>query len=353
MLKYSRKRDWLKLHNYILEEILDKLPLVEYVRFGLVCKFWRIVFLENLSNKKPLLPGLVVVPKDTSETCKLYSLFDKRFCDFSLYMPHDFCYSGCSFGWLIMNKWKDRMYYFQLVNPFLSKNRIIQIPPLNFDPNCVGAPTFRKFVLSCDPITNPDNFVIMGIFRNCYFVFFTPGRRNWCAFERNNSLMISSLIFFNKTKQFYAVDTSGAVVAIEIDPIPKIIKVASANPRHEHSEKYIIESSSGELLQVHKEIFYSNISELFVDKLDLVTGEWIPMLSLGDQTLFLSYQFAICISASTFPACKSNCIYFVHLGFGKSNVMAVFNLENKTNDILLETEKSDHVPIWLEPTISK
>ena len=57
------------------------------------------------------------------------------------------------------------------------------------------------------------------------------------------------------------------------------------------------------------ECFYGTY-EFVVLELDISTGNWNPIKSLGTRLLFLGHNSSISIDASTNFHCKSNCIYF-------------------------------------------
>lgn len=368
MGKSTRRRAWSELLVHLLEDIADRLLIADYIRFGSVCKSWRMVFLGN-PYKKLLPPGLIARNKGCAQTCNFYSLVEKRVYDFPLWMPHELLdIRGSCFGWLITSLWKDGLIFVHLLNPFCSDNhrQIIHLPPLNFTAKHNINALSSKIVISANPTLVPNNYVVLARFSYRRFIYIKAGGKAWKSLVWENSGCICDFTYSNKTKQFYAVDRTGAAVAIEIDANPdsvdqsvKMTQVAASNHKHPGLDMYLVASSSAELWLVYQESFYSKMESIFhVYKLDQITGGWIPILSLLDQTMFLGFHNSTCLSASEVPACKPNCIYFTdatddEFGSSESHDMRVFSLDDGKTEVhyLFKQKKGDFTPVWLEPTI--
>ena len=138
---------------------------------------------------------------------------------------------------------------------------------------------------------------------------------------------------------------------------------------------YLVESSQGDLLLVRK-LQSLNYSECFIENFSFKvfklfgasggrTGlEWIEEIeSIGDDAFFMGDNQSICVSASDFPGCQANSIYFcideregvAYEEAQGSLDMAVFNLENRrfgTRYYCLSRSQKNMPPsIWILPTM--
>ncbi|PIA42822.1 hypothetical protein AQUCO_02000339v1 [Aquilegia coerulea] len=354
--------------------------------------------LEEARRKRRLIP----------QTRSLYNVVTQKVCDdFEVKLPHNYYCRGSSFGWLVTMKPKVKFgyyykYYVQLYNPFLSyKHNIINLPPLykilkqdggNNDVYDGHFCYIRKAVLSWNPMFARNNFVVMAIVSQEWkLAFYTPDNRDWTPvnWEREDTSNFEDIIYFNKTKQFYAVLPTGAVLAIDLitdqggeaaagEPagphiIPKLTQVAP--PIHggdaASGVRYLVETSSGELLQVHKVIHlngssvddYAEIVKFQVFKLDPAKLEWTLIHDMGDTILFLGDNSSISRSASDFPGCKPNCIYYTdHMAMEqktgrlyKPQDMGIYNLADGTHQqhYPMASRINFPSPIWLEPTFQR
>ncbi|PIA42706.1 hypothetical protein AQUCO_02000273v1 [Aquilegia coerulea] len=202
------------------------------------------------------------------------------------------------------------------------------------------------------------------------------------------------VIYFNKTQQFYAVLQDGAVLSVDLIRegegeggqsiiIPKLTQIAP--PTHEfeaYRQRYLVETSSGELLQVCKILRrrynqtlanidkttnldeYVEIVKFEVFKLDPVIVEWSRIHDMGDTILFLGDNSSISGSASEFPGCKPNCIYYTDDGYRievragslyNPHDMGIYNLADGTHQPHYPTASRINfpAPIWLEPTLQR
>ncbi|KAF5193346.1 hypothetical protein FRX31_017067, partial [Thalictrum thalictroides] len=305
--------NWSELPNCVLSYIMDKLIVIDdYVRFGDVCVSWRTVFLEESLVKKKkhcaLLPFLLIPPRREKEEEEedidnihnnkkrkrkrrvrrqkkeklclvrgLYSVAKGKVYDFQLQLTNKKYCRGSSFGWLITIQFirSRNRYRVRLLNPFLlssdnnNKNSIIKLPSIdNIRDNervnemCKPFLYIHKAVLSSDPLFTPDNFfvmAIMGPFRK--LAFYKHGTKTWepIQWENKEWSHFSDLIYFKATQQFYAVLLkNGAVVGIDFntrrmgrqsDITPKLTQIAPPTPEIPDKKRYLVETSSGQLLQ--------------------------------------------------------------------------------------------------------
>ncbi|PIA42846.1 hypothetical protein AQUCO_02000356v1 [Aquilegia coerulea] len=429
-IQQQQQPNWSELPSCLLSEIMDRLNIIDdYVRFSAVCVSWRTVFIqESLSNKKKhcaFLPFLLIPPRpeqdDEEENNNynyyknnknikiirwnrkpeplcllrgLYSVAREKVYNFQVQLPNNKYCRGSSFGWLLtiqnISEYdsKDYRYIVQLQNPF--NNNIIDLPSIDNIIDNDGDDTppklflyIHKAVLSSDPLLTPNNYMVMAIM-SCFskLAFFKHGTKAWVPiqWEDEEWSYFDDLIYFNKTQQFYAViNNTGAVVAIDFNTggiggqsdisTPKLTQIAPPTEKYGFSRKrYIVETSSGDLLQVIKETEYneSRLATTYqfeVFKLDPVGVKWIQIHDIGDTSLFLGDNSSISRCVSGFPGCKPNSIYYIN----DSNInhqtgwrygceeTGIYNLNDVTVQQHYPTayRKIFPAPIWLEPTLQR
>ncbi|TYH55721.1 hypothetical protein ES332_D09G254400v1 [Gossypium tomentosum] len=232
--------DWAVLPSELVDLILQRLASVsDYFRFGATCTAWHAFIKDN-----KLLPLPFQVP------------YVDRFV-------------GSSNRWLVT---VDDGLVVRLLNPLclvLGKqidrdlNTYITLPPL--DPPCFVFNHIRKVVLSANPASSPDDYMVMAIFNVDHHVAYIRPR---CG----------GIIYFNVADRSF----------FKYRPI-------NHNVDLENFEiKYLVESPAGELLL-----------------LDSEGWEWREMKNIGDCALFVGDNNSLSVVASDFCGCQSNCIYFI------------------------------------------
>ncbi|GMN41016.1 hypothetical protein TIFTF001_010240 [Ficus carica] len=120
---------------------------------------------------------------------------------------------------------------------------------------------------------------------------------------------------------YVSISGDGELVSFDVtnscNPIVKL--VASGIPRKRFRqcdvERYLVESSEGELLQVERYMRRQKKDEgretkMFrIFRLDFDATKWIEIESLGGDSLFLGDNSSISVLASNFTGCQSNSIY--------------------------------------------
>ncbi|PIA42627.1 hypothetical protein AQUCO_02000222v1 [Aquilegia coerulea] len=357
-------------------------------------------------NGKQLEPRRRKRRRIAQTTRSLYNVLSQKVCDFEVRLPHNYYCRGSSFGWLITMKPKKKFgyyykYYVQLFNPFLSnKHNFINLPPLYkilkqehkqeqdgvYHDHLYDRLFFylRKAVLSCNPMFN-GNFVVMAIVSQVWkLTFYTPENKDWTPiyWEREDWSYFLDVIYFKKTQQFYAVLQTGEVLAIDLITeaeapgriIPKVTQIAP--PTHlfaAHGLRYLVETSSGELLQAFKKLDccigscsqdnYVTTVKFDVFKLDPAGLAWSQIHDMGDTILFLGDNSSISRTVSNFPGCKPNCIYYTDDvsmerevgGLYDPQDMGIYNLADGTHQPHYPTtsRKNFPTPIWIEPTLPR
>ncbi|PIA49825.1 hypothetical protein AQUCO_01300517v1 [Aquilegia coerulea] len=358
------KINWLDLPDHILGFIADKLVEInDYIRFGVVCRPWQSIYIENMHHRRRCCPQipLLLLPTEhnhdhDNQTRSLYNLTEKTVIrNFQL---RD--------AWLVILD--ENFTKLTLLNPFLSSDNDIELPSSTTLPHDMREIFNEKFldkaVLSANPSTNP-NYVVMAIYGQFdRLAFFKPGDKTWNPLDPSKILM-EDVIYFKD--QFYVVNFGGDVFSYDMThPHPKLMKVASSPTIHITGKKKYLVDSSGDLLQVLREIV-SDVSEVHwtirfeVFKLDLSKLNWVQVKSFGNQSLFLGDNSSISVSSLDFPGCKSNCIYFTDdnfEGYYKQacgpHDMGVFNIEHGSFEepfYLLQIKGIFPPPVWIQPTL--
>ncbi|PIA45608.1 hypothetical protein AQUCO_01600075v1 [Aquilegia coerulea] len=383
--------DWLSLPNDITCYICIKLlSIKDYIIFGATCKSWQSIYIDVLArHARPLqtqLPFLMLCPPEfrsnrddfdyNHHTRRLYRVDENRLLgNFQISLAHHVSCTNSSHGWLIKVSPDHQV---SLLNLLRSTNNEIQLAPVKGDGfnYCLV-----KVVLSANPASTP-KFVAMAIHNNHgqYFrrlAFFRPGDNAWTLLHYEGQ--IQDIIFCRD--RFYALDDNGIVSVWDMNDahptMERVLQVAQSIPtksEYSSSKGYIVESS-GNLLQVIRNIKYVNniepflvirhyfTSEFCIFKLDENRGEWIQTDNLQGCALFLGHNSSLSLLASDFPKCRPNSIYFTddnlteyalraHLGIGPYD-MGIFDVKDGTikphypNESIMLT--SIPPPIWIEP----
>uniref|UniRef100_A0A2N9FBD4 DUF295 domain-containing protein n=1 Tax=Fagus sylvatica TaxID=28930 RepID=A0A2N9FBD4_FAGSY len=352
--------DWAYLPVPILCSILHKLPEpIDHLWFGAVCKQWHSVSKDCIQAKQrwnKLLPMLMIpTEKYTTTERRLYSVAEGKIYNVELRVPNCERFCGSCLGWLAT---VDETSYVTLLNPF--KNGItIRLPPIDpLEPYYEGFDYYiYNFILSADPDSAPNDYVVVAIY-DLYkkLAFIKAGDKSWRHLNRESIPdMISDIIFYNGL--VYAVSHRGLIVCFNVEEgnsieseLPKArILAPKMNPPTYSDRAYLVESSGGDLLYVHRKLDknedyrlqITNHFKVYKLRLDEQSGkvmERVELESLGDDTLFVGDNNSMSVSAANFPGCQPNSIYFTHdyidcTGFNefyRPHDVGVFNVEDGT-----------------------
>ncbi|XP_042516529.1 F-box protein At2g26160-like [Macadamia integrifolia] len=354
------KVDWSELPKELLGSILQRLPIVDNIRFGAVCTSWNSVSSDK--SYRPLAPQLpwMMLPykvgQEGKETRKFLNLAHKKI--YQMKLPKEIRHSRCvgsSFGWLVI---LDAFCCVLLMNPF--SGAIIHLPPTETLPDVLGVHVsessgeidhymirrygpnrecsispgrlrvglMSKAIVTADPLVDSNYMVIAIGFSG--LVFCKAGADSWTQLDRT---MISSkgscedILYFNGL--LYVLNAYGDIMVWDLNELP-LNKAKEVDPPFGATsltrpqpygnwfiwKRYLAESS-GDLLQVllwfrerdGKRNVYTSAS-CGIYRLDLSTKTWIEVESLGDSVLFLGRNSAISLSTRNFPECRENSIYF-------------------------------------------
>ncbi|MBA0651630.1 hypothetical protein Goklo_018938, partial [Gossypium klotzschianum] len=225
---------WAGLPSELVDLILQRLASVsDYFRFGATCTAWHALWLVTVDD------GLVVR------------------------LLNPLC--------LLLGKQIDR-----------DLNTYITLLPLY--PPCFVFNHIRNVVLSANPASSPDNYMVMAIF---------------------NADHHGEIIYFNVTDRSFF----------------KYLLINHNVDLENFEIKYLVESPAGELLLVekikmwhwHENVGYNNTegAKVWNLKLDSEGWEWREMKNIGDCALFVGDNNSLSVVAPDFCGCQSNCIYFI------------------------------------------
>ncbi|XP_059643412.1 probable F-box protein At1g44080 [Cornus florida] len=374
--------DWAYLPKNLLDMILDKLvSLSEYVRFGAVCKPWQSVAMGNkhkfVQNKFSRQVSFLLVPSrdNSDERRSLYSITHNKLYDFQLRVPYRKRLSGSSYGWLFTVKESLGVI---LMNPF--SGATIELPPIRveddeFD-NILSEVEFEvgKAALSVDPASSPNDYIVTAIYGGCLnLAFIRAGDEAWTRMDKKRFQGITDVMYYKG--KIFAVDSSSAVLMIDVNRSAgesKAPHVEVIAPEYRISERtYLVESSGGDLLLVQRSLHFEDDLQHATDRikvfkllLEQFEQGWpmrVQVNNLGGDTLFLGENHSICVSASKWPGCQANSIYYTddynrNLSYpasGRRDV-GIFNVENGSFGTHYILDPShNHMPpsIWIVPTV--
>ncbi|MBA0858206.1 hypothetical protein Goshw_022811, partial [Gossypium schwendimanii] len=257
---------WAGLPSELVDLILQRLASVsDYFRFGATCTAWHDVVTENinylLSQKHPML----IVPLNAQDVWSLYSIKDNKLLPLPFQVPYVDRFVGSSNRWLVT---VDDDLVVRLLNPLclvLGKqidrdlNTYITLPPL--DPPCFVFNHICKVVLSANPTSSPDDYMVMAIFSVDHHVaYIRPNRDKEWTYVHHNWGVLHDLIYYRD--RFCAIG-------------------------------------------------YKEGAKVWNLKLDSEGWEWSEMKNIGDCALFVGDNNSLSVVASDFCGCQSNCIYFI------------------------------------------
>ncbi|CAK9142477.1 unnamed protein product [Ilex paraguariensis] len=330
-------RDWAWLPEGLLHSILEKLvALPDYVRFSVVCKSWLSVAVlrrrlnTTIHNQIPLL---ILPPRNTGSSDQrnsLYSVTDKREYNFKIAISDKKRIAGSSHGWLFaVEEHKDLV----LINPFtrgtIRLPPIVPLPKIGFEKVDFRTLVEYKVVkasLTADPILFPNDYAVVAIYGSSRkLAYIKSGDKSWRFLNIRHQFFYD---FLSYRGLIYVVDRSSMVVSIDISDSnlsssSSVVKVVVPRKSDRPKATYIVESSAGDLMLIHRYIVRSGYGEkrtstFRIFKLQFSSSgeaERVELESLGGDTLFLSDNHSMAVFASNFPGCRPNSIYFLDPSF--------------------------------------
>ena len=373
----------------IWKMILERLSQPDdLTRFRCVCRSWRYSIVSSVIKEiyhrlsRRQIPWLTPTkPNDAASNLRrFYSPSVHRI--YNLRLPEARS-CGSSHGWLAMLSPTNGMF---LLNPI--SGCLIPLPPLwmgsctpdsyAFDPNWYSdeyklEEFIKKVTLSCSPADgNGSDCVALAIYhRGTDVTFARPGDRAWSVVHLHElyTCRFQDAVYFRG--KFYGVMIDGRLMTFDIQK-----NHARAKHLGNHlsvgrlcDDRYLVESSSGDLLQVYgypldrRNSVEFPRARFWVLKFDTDRSMWIELRSLGDQTLFLSCCASVSVRAPDGGECRKNCIYFTGGGseyafnvgdIGLRRGVGVFSLEE--GSIQSVGEYGPYLfhlssPLWIMPNL--
>ncbi|XP_058190640.1 putative F-box protein At3g25750 [Rhododendron vialii] len=393
--------DWASLPEELLVLVLRRLiQLSDYIRFGAVCKPWHAAADLQKDHRrrelvhKPELPMLLIPPpaktaEEADYHCRrLYSVTRRKVLNLELRVPYPRRCCGSSHGWLATENEADAG--ITLLNPFSGKS--FRFPKVSLDQYI--KPTMRhkfsyelhilKVVLSHDPALMPNNdFVVVAIFDMMRsLAYIKPGDNKWTYIPPIIMSSLTDAIYH--LGKFYVVDVYSGIFCVDISSFrkPRVEVVAPRTPT-KANKAYIVKSRGEDLLLVQRFLEWRGKPRRWVTscfKIFKVLGlgggssgagssaaasdgqivERVEIHSLDDDTLFLGDNYSLSVSASDYPGCRPNCIYYTDdciddnpYGSQDKGIYCLLDRRFAPHYRAKTEEKYFHLPrpIWIVPTL--
>lgn len=338
--------DWTQFPKELVDIISKKLTIYgDYLRFQAVCRTWRSSVPSIPTHLPPQLPWLML-PKSQSRLQPRRAFFD-----LSNHKVHILNLSeaasrkrscGSSHGWLVL---LDETPEVILLNP-LSRAKLF-LPPLSSFPNVIAFNYshigreylllllssgdrytrnlrqmrdyfIKKVVLSSSPGMDTGFFALAILNQTGDLAYCRNGDNCWRLIEGLLSYC-EDVIFFKGS--FYAVDKYGTIMVCDLRGYTPKISIVET-PRQLGGDMQYLVGLGDELLLVTRYldleldfepsrqnlIFRTNRFEVF--RLDASGLQWERILNLGDNMIFVGENSSLSFSASDFPGCTGNCVYY-------------------------------------------
>ncbi|XP_010266939.1 PREDICTED: F-box protein SKIP23-like [Nelumbo nucifera] len=382
--------DWSQLPPDMIVMMSRKLTVyIDYLRFRAVCVNWRSAVSKRPDHLPCQLPWLMLPNTRNNDTCRgFFSLSDDKI--HWLELPEASRRRRCcgsSQGWLVV---VEESPVIRLLNPLTRAQ--IQLPPLTTFPNVLGFDVYRigkeytlqtssgdcysrnlkemrdsflkKVILSSSPASSSEYVALAILNETGELAFCRHGDEGW-TFIEDAQPCYEDVICYKGL--FYAVDRRGKVVICDVSGVSPVVTVINTLWLFGGDILYLVEQS-GELLLVTRhlelglvepDMAYKTI-RFEVAKLDSSSQNWVKLKGIGDHVLFLGKNSSLSLSASDYPECRRNCIYFTD-DYSEVNFegvrgdydVGVFNLEDDSIEPLLCYSQSSLLiwppPLWITP----
>ncbi|XP_076906656.1 F-box protein SKIP23-like [Bidens hawaiensis] len=352
--------EWSQLPRELVDLISTQLlSETDLQRFRSVCSSWRSS-VQPLNSRFPILPNAGI--SDTT-----WGFYLSKRTIFRLSLPHG------NNNWLIKVE-RDNPLKTHFMNPLTGSEFLTPLPDfprslnlLNFrlqelaqeyalqyicyrpNANSIGdsVSLYMEKVAFC-----AHAFLLLTIHVSGKLAVLRNGERRWTIINDLPS-PYDDVVYFGG--QFYAVDSTGRTVAVDVNNASVEVVAGSV---FGGDKKFLVESD-GELFMVDKylsvgpdnEMDYDDENYEFYEDFDCFMSErtvklvvyklekegeewrWVEVKSLGDRMLFLGDNCGFSASALEFPGCKGNCVFFTGQnreddGLVKSRGVGVFDLES-------------------------
>lgn len=370
--------DWANLPKELLYLVVERLE--SPLEFSAVCKPWRCVAKDTLSQYAKIIAPMLMICEQKRDIWNLYDVARNKLVNFQLRLPNKrFC--GSSKGWLIV---VDESFRVNLINPFYMvkggerANSTIRLPPLH--PPNIRREIYSKrcdyFVykatISADPVLNANDCIVAVIYEDyCQLAFIRLNKdTKWTYADqsidkrwrliREVAFVEDKLYFINNESRLFSFD----ITTLSFSNLSLVQH--HFGPNNICLKGYLVDSNKKELLLVHK--YYTKEGGRRVTKKFRVFGfsfnqcDWIEKTNLGDAAIFVGDNSSLYVLASKSFGCKPNCIYFNHdqdrvNAIGRDGVydLGVYNLEDHsilqpyTTDVKALLRKARRPSMWVSP----
>ncbi|KAF6155649.1 hypothetical protein GIB67_024475 [Kingdonia uniflora] len=354
-------RDWSQLPDDLIAYIVKQITAMDdYVRFGEVCRSWRLVT-KNRENCGVNEPWLLLDCDGDDGICRFCSLTTTDI--FYLHLPEvqetTECW-GSPFGWLITMSVD---YEIRLLNPLTRVQIDLPPPPLKYlNLNNTLPSSFsilENAVLSSSPSssTSLNNCMVIALYKPSYELAFARlGDQTWTSvegFEWNDS---SRVVYFRD--RLFTVDYDGNLQVCDVNSLhPNFTNFAQIPTTlmcmHVFylveicGELHAIVRIAGELDLEGHDVEREETFEVY--KLDICTRNFTKLLNFDDHALLLGPNF--CSSCpTTLSEFSGNCIYFVSSLMGNDKGIFIFDYNTKELGLLDSAPELCNLP-WVTPCL--
>ncbi|KAK3118929.1 hypothetical protein QOZ80_9BG0710840 [Eleusine coracana subsp. coracana] len=402
----------LELPIDILIDILSMLEIPDLVRAGCVCSSWHTAYTSLRSSglyKRQQTPCLLYTSESAGDNVAcMYSLAEKRVYKLTLPEPpiRSRYLIGSSDGWLVTADERSELH---IVNPITGEQIVLpsvttieHVKPIFDDAGIVQEYELSQYYGEYeigDPYILPlDNlrdklydkaFVFSDSSTGSYIVVLIHNPISQLSFARAGdsrwtwlppSADYEDCIYLDGI--LYAVTSTSGIDAFDLTGPAFLRKVIMDSMKIGIYERmYIVQSLSGDLLQVWREQDVVQIvghededvpehdlsgietetRKMMVHKVDMAAKKLVQINSLHGHVMFLGYGQSRCIRAEEYPQLKANHVYLTDdergIAFWKSNHrdIGIFNLGNNTTEEIVPSQCwcTWPAPMWITPNFAK
>ncbi|KAJ0966578.1 hypothetical protein J5N97_023495 [Dioscorea zingiberensis] len=379
-----------ELRKDVLQELMESLPLRDYIRFGAISPSWPAVAKKKLDHpqnqiqKVPLLVFKEDMDKDT--TC-FFNVFNKKLYHTEVQELRGRSFYGSSYGWLITVDINVDMY---LLNPLsraqikLPKLHTTFLKRMHLDLEYARYQLIRKVVLTADPGKTSDYLVIASFGDGFSLGYWRPGDLNWTV-KTNKSLPIIDVIWYKESiyivsSKVNAVESRpgvitglnyliGSIYIVDFNLNVEEVVPFRMNRRRGRSFKQYLVDVNGDLFIVTRMLARS-ITTPFTPKRKITIGfevfkieyqsglqmQIVPCESIGEHVFFLGCNDSIVVSTAEMDEQEGDLIYFTDDGsestssYCRFEDMGVYNMKVRRRFYLPDTvdELLEFPPVFVE-----
>lgn len=306
----SSSSNWACLPSDLLDSIIERLtPLVDYLRFGAVCKSWNSTALNHKEKRirqhKHRLPFMLMITNQNGFR-NLYNFSSAEPCNSKLRISYKYArklFSASSQGWLL---------YFHPVKCQLAvynplHGTVISLPPMRFKRY-----SWVEAVLSIDPYLGSFEVLAFNFQEVAHLKF---GDEVWTYSSTGSRYMFSSITFYKD--RMLGVTMEGDVLSINVmsdaQSSPDLhIAVVAQELFKGFEYLFLVESTKGDLLVVLR-AFCPHLKHAAYKIFKMIESdgklEKVLVEDLGGDSLFLGRNNSTSVLASDYPGCRPNSIY--------------------------------------------